>query len=199
MTTPTEPREGVFDPEIHATDEDGNPKMNKDGTFRKKRKDAGRKVSAPSAGSKAPSGARSRHHRAVTDALALPVAGLSLADPVLGFAAGSVAPMWADALADMAVDSPRLAAALEKVAGLGSAGGLITVAVVTGVQFGILLGKLPDQVAGMLPGVRTRAEIEAILDQRGAQMREVAETRAAMAAQMAAADQRTAEAGQHAA
>ncbi|TFV29513.1 hypothetical protein E4K10_49955 [Streptomyces sp. T1317-0309] len=54
----------IFDPEIHATDKDGNPSMNKDGSFRKKRKDAGnrgsRTASAPKAST--PSGAAGAAH-----------------------------------------------------------------------------------------------------------------------------------------
>lgn len=167
----------IFDPEIHATDKDGNPSTNKDGSFRKKRRDAGGgRKSAPSAkpAGSGPAAARARYHKSVSDFLALPVAGLSLADPVLGYAAGEVAPMWTDALADMAVDNPRLAAALERAGNLGAVGGLITAALVTGVQFGHLMGKVPGHMATML-GCKTREEIETILKQRGAQLAERAE------------------------
>jgi hypothetical protein len=53
------------------------------------------------------------------------------------------------------------------------------VAAVSVAQIGVLVGKVPEQVATMVPGVRTRAQIETILDQRGAQLRAVAEALAA--------------------
>lgn len=172
----------IFDPEIHAVDKDGNPSLNKDGTFRKKRRDARRSKPAPAAKS-AGGNAKARHYKAVTDTLGLPAAGLSLYDPVLGFAATEViVPMWADALSDMALDNPRLAAALERTAALGGGAALLTVAAVSVAQIGVLVGKVPEQVATMVPGVRTRAQIETILEQRGAQLRAVAEARAAEAA-----------------
>ena len=37
----------AFDPEIHATDDEGKPKINKDGTFRKKRQSKKSKLSMP--------------------------------------------------------------------------------------------------------------------------------------------------------
>lgn len=172
----------IFDPEIHAVDKEGNPSLNKDGTFRKKRRDARGGKSAPAAPKsvKSVKDSKARYYKAVTDTLGLPSAGLSLVDPVLGFAATEViTPMWADALSDMAMDNPRLAASLEKAAALGGGAALLTVAAVTFTQIGVLVGKVPEQVAGMVPGVRTRAEIETILEQRGAQMRAAAQARAA--------------------
>lgn len=170
----------VFDPEIHATDADGNPSLNKDGSFRKKRKDAGAaKSSAPAASrsksrTASPRGAgpgsqRAKYHKSVSDFLALPVAGLSMADPVLGYAATEVAPMWSDALADLAVEQPRLAAVLERLGGVGAAGAVLTVGALTFVQFGTLLGKVPPHVGKMM-GCKSREEIEAILQARGEQL-----------------------------
>lgn len=174
--------DGVFDPEIHATDKDGNPSLNKDGSFRKKRKDAG--ASAAEAAGK-PSSSRSRtrassraagpgaqrekYRKSVSDFLALPVAGLSMADPVLGYAATEVAPAWSEALADLAVEQPRLAAVLERLGGVGAAGAVLTVGALTFVQFGTLLGKVPPHI-GQMMGCKSREEIEAILEARGAAM-----------------------------
>lgn len=174
--------DGVFDPEIHATDKDGNPSLNKDGSFRKKRKDAGAAAEAagkPSSSrsrtrTNSPRGAgpgaqRAKYHKNVSDFLALPVAGLSMADPVLGYAATEVAPMWSDVLADLAVEQPRLAAMLERLGGLGAVGSVLTVGALTFVQFGTLLGKVPPHVGKMM-GCKSREEIEAILQARGEQL-----------------------------
>lgn len=160
----------IFDPEIHAADKDGNPSLNKDGTFRKKRRDAGTPASSRTrtrTRTRSTGGApREKYHKAVADFLALPVAGLSMADPVLGYAAASVAPAWSDALADLAVERPQMAAVLEKLGGVGAVGGVLGVAIMTGIQFGHLLGRVPEHVAtGM--GCKTRSEIETILRQRG--------------------------------
>ncbi|MGW5984215.1 hypothetical protein ACWFOP_28560, partial [Bacillus mycoides] len=119
---------------------------------------------------KTPTGpAREKYRKAVDDVLALPVAGLSMADPVLGFAAAEVAPAWSDALADLAVEQPRLAAVLERLGGVGAVGGVLGVGIMTFVQFGHLLGKVPPHIAQMM-GAKSREDIERILDQRGAAM-----------------------------
>ncbi|TFV29512.1 hypothetical protein E4K10_49950 [Streptomyces sp. T1317-0309] len=93
-------------------------------------------------------------------------------DPVLGYACGELAPMWSHGLADLAVENPQLAAALERAGNLGAGAGLLSAAVMTGVQIGHLLGKVPAPMAKMM-GVRTREEIEQLLEQRGIELRTV--------------------------
>lgn len=163
----------IFDPEIHATDKDGNPSLNRDGSFRKKRRDAGaRKSAAP----KAPSAgggnsARERYRKNVEGVLGIPVTLLSVKDPVMGYAAGELAPLFAAGLADLAVEQPQLAAALEKCGNLGAGATLLSVTILAGVQFGHLMGKIPGHMAKMC-GAMTREEIEQILTQRGVQLAE---------------------------
>lgn len=174
----------IFDPEIHAVDpKTGEPSLNKDGSFRKKRRDAGRRPAAAKASKGAsgsgPAAIRERYRRSVDQTLQIPVTLASLADPVIGFAASNLAPMWSEALADLAVENPRLAAALERAGNLGAVGGVITAAVLTGVQIGHLMGRVPAQMVKMVGG-QTREEIEKILEQRGMQMAE--QRRAAEAA-----------------
>ncbi|MFJ2307648.1 hypothetical protein [Streptomyces sp. NPDC087787] len=167
----------IFDPEIHATDDQGNPSTNKDGSLRKKRADAGqrkgptsaRRTTTTRAGGSKRTDPRAQHHKSVTDLLAMPAAVASLADPVVGYVASGLAPMWADALADLAVENPRMAAALERAGSLGAVGGVITAAVVTGVQMGHLFGRVPGHIVKMTGG-QTREEIEQILTQRGEMM-----------------------------
>jgi hypothetical protein len=189
----------IFDPEIHAVDKDGNPSFNKDGSFRKKRKDAGKRGAGAAAPTARPASAagkvladqREHYKKSVSDFLAVPVTLASLADPVMGFAGSMVAPLWADALADLAMEQPRLAAALEGAGKLGAVGGVVGVGVLTLVQFGHLAGRVPANVAQMV-GAKTRPEIEKIMEQRGIQMAaEAAERKrqdaedAAMAAEIA--------------
>lgn len=162
----------IFDPEIHAVDRDGNPSLNKDGSFRKKRKDAGRPAAPARTRTRSKSTAadpRGKYRKSVADFLAVPVAGLHMADPVLGYAAAEVVPRWSEALADLAVEQPRVAAGLEKLGSVGAVGGVLTVALLTGVQFGHLLGKVSPHVAQMM-GCKSREDIEGILEQRGAQL-----------------------------
>ena len=179
----------IFDPEIHATDRNGNPSLNKDGSFRKKRKDAGgrpspsRKTSTTARASAA--NPREKYHKSVSDVLQVGVTLASLADPVMGYAGSLVAPLWADVLADLAVEQPRLAAALERAGGLGAAGAVVAAGVLTFAQFGNLAGKVPDHMVRMVGG-KTRAEIEQILKQRGAQLASEAEERARQDAEEAA-------------
>lgn len=172
----------IFDPEIHSVDPKTNePTLNKDGSFRKKRRDAGTKTprapraaSRPSAKGNPLQDQRARYVKAVNDTLAGPTVLLSLADPVDGFCAQHLGPMWAEVLADVAMEQPRLAAVLEKAAGAGVIAGAFGLAALTLVQFGHNHGKVPDQVVKMLGGT-PRRDIEKILDQRGESLRRAAD------------------------
>lgn len=166
----------IFDPEIHATDKDGNPSLNKDGSFRKKRRDAGTKSTARSKSSTAAPGAskaateqRARYAKAVVDNLTPVAVVLSLVDPVDGYCAQQLTPMWGEVLADLAMEQPKLAAVLERAAGLGAVGGAIGLGVLTLIQFGHNHGKVPDQFVRMVGG-QPRADIEKVLQQRGEQL-----------------------------
>lgn len=168
----------IFDPEIHAADKDGNPSLNKDGSFRKKRRDAGtgkstsssrtRTKSTPTA-SNAATEQRARYAKAVVDNLTPVAVVLSLVDPVDGYCAQQLTPMWGEVLADLAMEQPKLAAVLERAAGLGAVGGVIGLGVLTLVQFGHNHGKVPEQFARMVGG-QSRADIEQLLQQRGEAM-----------------------------
>jgi hypothetical protein len=163
----------IFDPEIHATDpKTGEPSLNKDGSFRKRRRDAGRKTTtsaAPKSSGSSGNATRERYRRNVDQVLGIPVVLLSMQDPVLGYAAGELAPMWSAGLADLAVEQPRLAAALERAGNLGAGAALLSAAVMTTVQIGHLMGKVPEGMAKMM-GAKTRSEIEQILEQRGVEL-----------------------------
>ncbi|MFJ6530893.1 hypothetical protein ACIQMZ_37305 [Streptomyces longwoodensis] len=166
----------LFDPEIHATDRDGNPSLNKDGTFRKKRKDAGRKTPAKPAAASGGGGRggkadaqHAEYAKQVAGVLQVPATLLSLADPVDGYCAAQLVKPWSDAIADLALQYPQVAAAIEKAAVVGPLTGLVGVGMLTIAQFGMNHGKVPENIGTMF-GARPRAEIEQILKQRGDQL-----------------------------
>jgi hypothetical protein len=159
--------------------------LNKDGSFRKKRKDAGAgrtSGAAKATGSSSGGAARERYRKSVDQVLAVPVTLLSIKDPVLGYACGELAPMWSEGLADLAVENPSLAAALEKAGNLGAGAALLGAAVMTVTQIGTLVGKVPPHMAKKM-GARTREEIEQILAQRGVELAAQNKRRAAEAAE----------------
>lgn len=167
----------IFDPEIHAVDRQGNPSTNKDGSLRKKRRDAGAARSR-SGGTRSRSTTKaaaaddqkSRYTKAWMDTLGVPVMVASFIDPVDGWCASELAPVWADALGSLAVDNPRMAALTEKLAVTGAVGAVAAVGLLTFVQFAHNHGKIPEQMARTL-GARPRSEVEKILEQRGAMLR----------------------------
>lgn len=176
----------IFDPEIHAAKPDGTPSVKTDGTFRKKRRDAGGATSRPrtasatsrprsasaAGGSKLFAEQRARHVKAVTDIAAVPTMLLSFVDPVDAYCAQQLTPQLAEALADYAPESPQLAAFLDRASGSGGLLSVLAVVLVGGIQFAHNHGKVPEQYARMM-GAKPRHEIEAVLEQRArAMMRE---------------------------
>jgi hypothetical protein len=169
----------IFDPEIHSVDKEGNPTLNKDGSFRKKRRDAGQKLStprtpraakpSPTAATGAAAVQRGRYVKAVTDNLAPLAVVVSLVDPVDGFCAQQLTPMWGEVLADLAMEQPKLAAVLERAAGFGAVGGAVALGVLTVMQFSHNHGKVPAPIVRMVGGT-PREEIEQMLQQRGEQL-----------------------------
>jgi hypothetical protein len=170
----------IFDPEIHAVDKDGNPSLNKDGSFRKKRRDAGqgkagrKSSSAPRASSGKGGSQRDAYKRSVAGLLQVPATLLSLVDPVDGYCAAQLVDPWSEALSDLAVEYPQLAAAIERASVAGPLAGVIGVGLLTVMQFGSNHGKVPENVARMF-GARPRAEIEQLLKQRGVELAAEAE------------------------
>lgn len=101
--------DGIFDPEIHAADKQGNPSLNKDGTFRKKRRDAGAKPTATGrASSKSPD-----YKGTVKDLLEAGSLFVSVFDRVDGATVAAHSDALAEACHKTAVAEPRFAAAIE--------------------------------------------------------------------------------------
>jgi hypothetical protein len=192
--TPTDAAGEIFDPELHATKPDGSPSLKTDGTFRKKRRDAGGastsagprvKATPPGAGMpRALKEQHAKHVRGIKDSAGVLLAGLSFASPVDAFSLEPLVDPFADALATVAQDEPRLAAALDKVGGLGGWGAVVAVVALGTVQVMHNHGKVPEPVVRMMGG-KPRREIEQLLDQRAAAMRAEQEQQARMDAEMA--------------
>lgn len=165
----------IFDPEIHAADKDGNPTFNKDGSFRKKRKDTGTRRAARGAGgarkSAAPAGSQKEQYaKAWNNTLGVGVMIASFVDPVDGYCAGELSPLMADALADLAVDNPAMAALTERLAVGSAVGSVFAVGLLATAQFMHNHGKMPAHLATAV-GAKPRSEIEKILEQRGVMLR----------------------------
>ena len=169
----------LFDPELHATKPNGEPSLKTDGTFRKKRRDAGGRPStrkttaAPAAGgSKALAEQRERHVKGVMNTAAVVLTPLSFVSPVDAYTLSELTPTLAEALADYAPENPQVAAALDK---LSAGGGLFAVLAVVGlaaVQVAHNHGKIPEQFARMIPGVKPLSETHRIMEQRARAMAE---------------------------
>jgi hypothetical protein len=117
----------IFDPEIHATDKEGNPSTNKDGSFRKKRRDAGAARGITSRTTKSNGGGQQhgRYREGVEGLLQIPAMALSFVSPVDGFSVAHHTPPISKAVADLAIERPEVAAALDKVLAVGPYGALI--------------------------------------------------------------------------
>lgn len=150
--------EEIFDPEIHAVDKDGNPSLNKDGSFRKKRRDAG--ASRKAGGTTRRAGSqRAKYAEGVAGLLQVPAAVLSFVDPVDGYCVAKHTPNIAGAVADLAVERPEVAAALERVMAVGPYGALIGAVLPLAVQIMHNHGMVPEPMAKAM-GATPRREIE---------------------------------------
>lgn len=160
----------IFDPEIHATDKDGNPSLNKDGSFRKKRKDSSSTKTKSASSSGSSGGAqRDRYYRGVAGILQIPAAIASMVDPVDGYCAARLIDPMSAAIADLAVENPQVAAAVDRMAQAGPFGAVLSVGIMAVVQFAHNHDKIPAGMAAAL-GATPRSEIEKILQQRGEQL-----------------------------
>lgn len=166
----------VFDPEIHAVNEDGAPRFNKDGSYAKKR---GRKKGSASSDN-VRSMPRKSQKKAVTGTDYRPgIVGLfqlvsvplSFTSPLDAWAVGAHSPSIADALNDLAKQRPEVAAVLERVLQVGPYGALIGAVLPLGIQILTNHSRLPDEAAeslGAIPREKLLAELGARSDARNA-------------------------------
>jgi len=148
----------IFDPTVHAADKDGNPITNRDGSFRKKRSDAGKKGggSAKSASAGSP---RARYAEGVAGLMQIPAGIIAFVDPVDGFCISQHTPHIAGALADLAVERPEMAAALDRVMAIGPYGALVGAVFGLGIQLAHNHGMVPEAMAKSM-GATPKRDIE---------------------------------------
>lgn len=184
MTTPDELSTlgEVFDPEVHATKRDGSPSKNRDGSFRKKRRDASAAKTATTARTRSSTGSKTRDQqragyvKSVAGVLQVPATLVALVDPVDGYCAGELVQPWSEVFADLALEYPQVAAAIERTSAAGPLAGVIGLGLLTLGQFAHNHGKVPEHIARMV-GARPRKDIEQLLKQRGVQLAAEAEER----------------------
>lgn len=150
----------IFDPQVHAADKDGNPSLNKDGSFRKKRRDAGGRAGTPRAKSSVtPSAQHRRYEEGVQGLFQIPAMALAFVSPVDGFCVAHHTPPISKAVADLAVDRPEVAAALDRVLAVGPYGALIGAILPLAVQLMHNHDMVPESMAKAM-GATPKKDIE---------------------------------------
>ncbi|MEU0398358.1 hypothetical protein ABZ208_37570 [Streptomyces sp. NPDC006208] len=150
----------IFDPEIHAADKDGNPSLNKNGTFRKKRRDAGAGRGTSSRTTKtAGTSQHRRYEEGVQGLLQIPAMALSFVNPVDGFCVAHHTPPISKAVADLAIERPEVAAALDKVLSVGPYGALLGATLPLVIQLMHNHGMVPESMAKAM-GATPKKDIE---------------------------------------
>lgn len=150
----------IFDPEVHATDRHGNPSTNKDGSFRKKRRDAGGARKTGTAKAKAtPGSQRAKYAEGVAGLLQIPAMALSFVQPVDGYSVAAHTPTISNAVADLAVERPEVAAALDRVLAVGPYGALIGAVLPLAVQLMHNHDMVPESMATAM-GATPKRDIE---------------------------------------
>lgn len=149
----------IFDPEVHATDREGNPSINRDGSFRKKRRDAGGRTTRTTRAKTSTGNQAKKYEEGVAGLLQVPAAVLSFVNPVDGFCVAQHTPPIAKAVADLATERPEVAAALDRVLAVGPYGALIGAVLPLVVQIAHNHGMVPEPMAKAM-GVAPRKDIE---------------------------------------
>lgn len=185
----TDAEGAVFDPELHAKKPDGSPALKTDGTFRKKRRDAGSasratrtrttssRPKAAASGGGSPSASkllaeqRARHIKGVQTVAAGVLTPLAFFSPVDAYTLQDLVPSFAEAVADYAPENPQVAAALDK---LSTGGGLFTVLAIVGVGALQVMhnhGRIREDHARII-GLKPLSETRKIMEQRSRAMAE---------------------------
>lgn len=180
---PTDAQGEIFDPELHASKPDGSPALKTDGTFRKKRRDAGtRNRTAASARTKTPPAPpagvpralkeqHARHQKGIKDAFAVPLMVAGFVSPIDAFTLEPLVDPFADALATVAQDNPQLAAAFDKLGGAGGWTAVCAIGALAVVQVMHNHDKVPEHIARMV-GAQPKSHVVALMEQRAQQLRE---------------------------
>lgn len=148
-----------FDPDIHAVNADGSPKLTTRGTFAKKR--GPRKSTSPRRStSKAPD-----YRPGINGFFQMVAVPLAFKAPADAAAVAHHGPQIAQALHDLAVERPEVAAVLERVLAVGPYGALIGATVPLVVQILHNHDVIPEQMAVSVGATPKQV----ILDQLNAQ------------------------------
>lgn len=161
----------VFDPEVHAANPDGSPKLKADGTFARRR--GPRKGAAPSPTRRATKASPKQpdYRPGLNNMFQMVAIPLSFKAPLDALAVTHHAPPIAEALNDLAHEQPQVAAVLDRVLAVGPYTALF--AAVTPLVLQILHNHdvLPEQVAAPM-GVTPKRQIEAELAAHAAAMQQ---------------------------
>lgn len=172
-TTVTETAVGEeFDPEVHATEADGSPKVTRGGRLAKKR--GPKSASGPRAASpRRPSASRTRStttrskapdfRPGINGIFQLVAAPLAFTAPLDAYAVATHGPNIAEALNDLAQERPEVAMVLQRILAVGPYGALLAATVPLVVQLLHNHGVIPEQAAQGIPGVSTKSEVMGVL------------------------------------
>lgn len=163
-----------FDPEIHAVDEDGNPRFNKDGSYAKKR---GRKKGSggssagtdnvramPRKSAKKTATGGTDYRPGIEGIFQLVAVPLAFTSPLDAWAVGAHSPSIAEALNDLARERPEVAAVLDRILQVGPYGALIGAVLPLAAQIMTNHKKLPAEMAKTLGAIPRETLIKAMKD-----------------------------------
>lgn len=153
-----------FDPDMHAVEDDGTPKMTLDGFIARKkgpRPSAKATITAPTAPKAAgrPRAGEVDYRPGLLGITQLLAGVLSMVSPLDAQVAVDHGPGIVEALNETAKTNPGLASLLDKIVGMGPWGLVIAAVVPAGAQVAVNHGWLPSEVAPAL-GIRTRHQQE---------------------------------------
>lgn len=151
-----------FDPAVHATEDDGTPKMTMDGFIARKkgpRPSAKATITAPAAPktSGKPRAGEVDYRPGLLGIAQLGAGVLSMVSPLDAQVIVDHGPGIVEALNETAKTNPGLASLLDKIVGMGPWGLVIAAVVPAAAQVAVNHGWLPSEVAPAL-GIRTREQ-----------------------------------------
>ena len=173
--TATETLTEEFDPEVHATEEDGSPKITRGGRLAKKRGPKGASSSGPRAAAspRRPSSSRTRStgsrpkapdfRPGLNGMFQLLAAPLAFVQPLDAMAVAQHGPNISEALNDLAQHRPEVAMVLQRILAVGPYGALLAATVPLVVQLLHNHDVIPEQAAASIPGVAPKSELLAAL------------------------------------
>lgn len=162
-----------FDPEVHATETDGRPKVTRDGRLAKKRGPKSTGAAPRAASPRRPSSSRTRSTSSrpkapdfrpgINGMFQLLAAPLAFVQPLDAYAVATHGPNIAEALNDLAQERPEIAVVLQRILAVGPYGALLAATVPLVVQLLHNHDVIPEQAATGIPGVAPKSELLNVL------------------------------------